>query len=117
MAKVLAVDDDSHIRRFVEETLGEAGHEVVTVGDAESAFAQVLSERPDLFLLDINLPGMNGLALAQKLQEQRGTRATPVVVFSVRTDPQDKRFGGYPVESIAEWHERLGLVQPADDAG
>ena len=88
--KILAVDDDPRIRRAVKTMLGEAGHEVVTVGDAASAFASILSERPDLFLLDINLPGMNGLTLAQKLQDQRGTQATPVVMLSARTDPMDK---------------------------
>jgi len=90
MAKVLAVDDDPRIRRFVTQALEEAGHEVEAVADAESAIAQLLSGRPDLFLLDINLPGMHGLALAQKLKENRGTQSIPVVILSARTDPRDK---------------------------
>ncbi len=90
MAKILAVDDDPRVRRFVSKTLKDAGHEVVTVGDAESALVQLLSSRPELFLLDINLPGMHGLALAEKLQSQRGTVDIPVVILSVRTDPRDK---------------------------
>jgi len=90
VAKILAVDDDPRIRRFVTQALREAGHEVETVADAESAIAQLLSRRPDLFLLDINLPGMHGLALAQKLKENRGTQAIPVVILSGRTDPRDK---------------------------
>jgi len=90
MAHILAVDDDPRIRTFVTKTLSAAGHDVVTVGDAESALAQLLMSRPDLFLLDINLPGMHGLALAEKLQSQRGTWSIPVVILSVRTDPRDK---------------------------
>jgi DNA-binding response OmpR family regulator len=90
MAHILAVDDDPRIRRFVTATLKPAGHDVITVGDAESALAQLLMSRPDLFLLDINLPGMHGLALAEKLQSQRGTWSIPVVILSVRTDPRDK---------------------------
>jgi len=90
VAKVLAVDDDPRVRRFVTRALKDAGHEVVTVGDAESALVHLLSTRPDLFLLDINLPGMHGIALAQKLRQQRGTQAIPVVMLSVRTDPRDK---------------------------
>jgi two-component system response regulator GlrR len=90
MAKVLAVDDDPRIRRFVTQALRAAGHEVQAVGDAESAIAQLLAARPDLFLLDINLPGMHGIALAQKLKEQRGTQSIPVVILSARTDPRDK---------------------------
>ncbi len=90
MARILAVDDDPRIRRFVTRALRGAGHRVRVVGDAESALAHLLSSRPDLFLLDINLPGMHGLALARKLRESRGTESIPVVVFSVRTDPRDK---------------------------
>jgi len=87
---ILAVDDDPRIRRFVTDALQEAGHEVHAVEDAESAIAQLLSTRPDLFLLDINLPGMHGIALAQKLKETRGTQSIPVVILSARTDPRDK---------------------------
>jgi len=90
MAQILAVDDDPRICKFVKATLKTAGHEVTTVGDAESALAQLLMSRPDLFLLDINLPGMHGLALAEKLQSQKGTMSIPVVILSVRTDPRDK---------------------------
>lgn len=90
MARILAVDDDPRIRRFVRQALRAEGHEVIAVADAESAIAQLLSARPDLFLLDINLPGMNGIALAQKLRDQRGTQSIPVVILSVRTDPHDK---------------------------
>ncbi len=90
MATILAVDDDPRIRRAVTRALREAGHDVVTVGDAESAMAHLLATRPDVFVLDINLPGMNGIALAQKLQAQKGTSAVPVVILSVRTDPRDK---------------------------
>ena len=90
MAKILAVDDDPRIRRFVSQTLKAGGHEVTAVEDAESAIVQLLTGRPDLFLLDINLPGMHGLELARKLKSQKGTESIPVVILSVRTDPRDK---------------------------
>jgi DNA-binding response OmpR family regulator len=90
VARILAVDDDPRVRRFVARALRDEGHEVIAVGDAESAIVHLLSARPDLFLLDINLPGMNGIALAQKLHAQRGTQAIPVIILSVRTDPHDK---------------------------
>jgi DNA-binding response OmpR family regulator len=90
VARILAVDDDPRIRRFVGRVLAAAGHEVETVGDAEGALARLLESRPDLFLLDINLPGMDGLALARKLAANQGTQSIPVVIFSVRTDPRFK---------------------------
>ncbi len=90
MAKILVVDDDPKVRSFVVRALRGAGHEVTPAGDAESALVLLLGARPDLFLLDINLPGMHGLELARKLRKQKATEAVPVVMLSVRTDPRDK---------------------------
>lgn len=90
MAKILAVDDDPRVRGFVVRALREAGHDVTPAKDAESALVLLLGSRPDLFLLDINLPGMHGLELARKLRKQKATEAVPVVMLSVRTDPRDK---------------------------
>ncbi|HEX7898600.1 MAG TPA: response regulator [Planctomycetota bacterium] len=86
MARLLIVDDDSRVRRFVRDVLVGAGHEVAAVGDAESAVARLLSFQPDVFVLDIHLPGMDGLSLARKLRKLH----VPVVVISVRTDPHHK---------------------------
>ena len=86
MARLLVVDDDARVRRFVRDVLVEADHEVAAVGDAESAVARLLAFRPDAFVLDIHLPGMDGLSLAHKLRKLNA----PVVVISVGTDPQHK---------------------------
>jgi two-component system, OmpR family, phosphate regulon response regulator PhoB len=90
VAQILAVDDDPGVRRFVARVLREAGHEVHLAADAEDALVRLLARRPDVFLLDINLPGMHGLELARKLRRQKATQAVPVVILSVRTDPRDK---------------------------
>ena len=90
MPRLLVVDDDSRVRRFVRDVLVEADYEVTAVGDAESAVARLLSFRPDAFILDIHLPGMDGLSLARKLRKIHAKRPIPVVVISVRTDPQHK---------------------------
>ena len=86
MARLLVVDDDARVRRFVRDVLVEADYEVTAVGDAESAVARLLAFRPDAFILDVHLPGMDGLSLARKLRKLN----VPVVVISVRTDPQQK---------------------------
>ncbi len=90
MARALVVDDDPGVRRFVVRILREAGHEVTAVSDAETALSRVLGLRPELFLLDINLPGMHGIALAQKLRKSGKLSKVPVVILSVRTHPSDK---------------------------
>jgi DNA-binding response OmpR family regulator len=88
VARLLVVDDDPRVRRFVRDVLAEAGHDVTDVGDAESAVEKLLSARPEVFVLDIHLPGMDGLALARKLRRVR--RGVPVVIISAKNDVQHK---------------------------
>jgi DNA-binding response OmpR family regulator len=88
VARLLVVDDDPRVRRFVRDVLAEAGHEVISVQDAESAVEKLLSARPEVFVLDIHLPGMDGLALARKLRRVR--RGVPVVIISAKNDVQHK---------------------------
>jgi two-component system phosphate regulon response regulator PhoB len=90
VARILVVEDDARVRRFVLGALRGAGHAVKAFGDAESAQAALLKSRPDLFLLDINLPGMHGLELARRLRRQKATRDLPVLVLSARRAPRDK---------------------------
>ena len=81
---------DPRVRRFVRDALAGAGHEVTAVRDAESAVARLLAFRPDVFVIDIHLPGMDGLSLARKLRRIHARRPVPVVVISARTDPHHK---------------------------
>jgi DNA-binding response OmpR family regulator len=90
MARILVVDDDPKVRRFILDILGDAGHEAVGAADAESALALLLSARPDLFVFDIHLPGMDGLSLARKLRRLPATRPVPVIIVSVRREARHK---------------------------
>lgn len=90
MARLLVVDDDPRMRRFVRDVLSGAGHEVSSVGDAESAVARLLAVRPDVFVIDIHLPGMDGLSLARKLRRIHARKPVPMVVISARTDSHHK---------------------------
>lgn len=86
MARLLVVDDDPRVRRFVRDVLVEAGHDVTAVRDAESAVARLLAVRPDVFVIDIHLPGMDGLSLTRELRSCE----VPVVIISARTDSHHK---------------------------
>jgi two-component system, cell cycle response regulator DivK len=66
--------------------LGAAGYEVNAVEAAEQAFSAIKRDRPDLILLDLNLPGMDGLTLARKLNADPETRTIPVVVVTSYPD-------------------------------
>jgi len=66
---ILVVDDDPRIRDLLEDFLTQKKYEVLAVGTAEDAFAQVKIRKPNLVLMDINLPGMDGLTTLKKLKE------------------------------------------------
>ncbi len=86
-AKVLIVEDDATIARFVELELTHAGYEVFKFGDGESALAEVAEIKPDLMLLDLMLPGVDGLTVARTVRE-RGL-GMPIMMLTARSETQD----------------------------
>lgn len=85
--RVLLADDDAHIRRALDITLRAHGYEVIAVGDGASAVRAVASARPDAAIIDLGMPGMDGLEVIEAL---RGTSSIPVLVVSGRTDSREK---------------------------
>lgn len=85
--KILIADDDPQILRALRITLGSLGYRVVCVPDGEQAIAAAIHEKPDLFMIDLGLPGMDGLEVIQAL---RGWTAAPILVVSGRTGSADK---------------------------
>jgi len=79
---ILVVDDNAIVLEVTRATLEQAGFRVVTLDRASSAVVAVLQERPDLVLLDVNMPNMTGDSLADVLGRTRATRGTLVVLYS-----------------------------------
>jgi len=71
--KILVVDDEKQIRVLLKKTFDRAGIDATLVENAEKALEIVQNERFDVFFLDINLPGMNGLELCEKLKKDHPT--------------------------------------------
>lgn len=90
MTKVLVVEDEMEIARIVRDYLTDAGFEVIVVGDGDSALASVRSAKPDLMILDLGLPGRDGLDVAR---EVRRWSATPIVMLTARGDESDRIVG------------------------
>jgi two-component system, OmpR family, response regulator len=88
--RILIVDDDPHIRQVLSYALGKAGMQTVEAGDGESALAAVAAQRPDLVVLDINMPRMNGLDVCRKL---RAGDDVPILFLSSRDDEIDRVLG------------------------
>jgi len=91
MAKhILVVDDDALLRRSLAFNLEQAGFRTVTAGTAEDALAQVRLDAPDLVLLDIGLPGMDGLDALRALRQQLNV---PVIFLTARRRELDEVLG------------------------
>ncbi len=82
MKRVLVVDDEPVIRSLVEASLAGPDCQVVSVADGVSALRAVDSERPDLILLDLGLPGMAGHEVASRLRSRHETAGIPIVYLT-----------------------------------
>ena len=91
MTKILAVDDVPQNLRLMEAVLTPNGFEVVTAGTGEDALLQVLKEKPDLVLLDIMLPGIDGYEVCRRLRADPKTSFLPVVMVTASGLPEKVR--------------------------
>jgi excisionase family DNA binding protein len=82
---VLIVDDDEQVREYVRVNLEAEGYRVREAGNAEEGLLAVEESRPDLVLLDVMMPQVDGWEMLQQLQERHG-EAVPVVMFSGKAD-------------------------------
>jgi class 3 adenylate cyclase/CheY-like chemotaxis protein len=88
-ATLLAVDDTPQNLRLLEAVLTPRGYRIVTATSGSEALEKVASERPDLVLLDILMPGMSGHEVCQRIREDPATRLLPVVMITA-SGPQEK---------------------------
>ena len=91
MAKrVLVVDDEVHVQNLLRLYLERSGYEVETCGDGEGALEAIERQPPDLVLLDLMLPGINGLELCRQL---RGESELPIIMLTARSTERDRLRG------------------------
>lgn len=82
MAHILVVDDEPDIVRLVVKLMISRGHEVRTAGDGFEAIEKAASDRPDVIIVDLNLPTMNGFEVCRRLKGDPATRAIPIVMMT-----------------------------------
>ena len=87
MSRILVVDDEVQILRALRRALAARGHEVVTARDGEDAITEVEASLPDLAVLDLNLPGIDGMEVCRRL---RMWTQVPILILSVREDEAGK---------------------------
>jgi len=89
--RILVVDDEEFILTLIEFNLQQAGFEVITAMDGEVALHKATTERPDLIILDLMLPKMDGMEVCKELRLQRSM--TPILMLTAKDDEFDKVLG------------------------
>jgi len=90
MARILVIEDTENNRVLLTRRFRPFGHDVITAGDAEQGVALAQSERPDLILMDISLPGMDGWDATRKLKAEPATQFIPVVALTAHAMSGDR---------------------------
>lgn len=88
---ILTVDDNPTNLKLITDLLGFEGYETLQANDAEQALVIIAAQPPDLILMDLALPGMDGLTLARKLKDDPLTRQIPIIAltaFAMKGDEQ-----------------------------
>jgi two-component system phosphate regulon response regulator PhoB len=93
MERVLIVDDDPDIQKLVSYNLTQAGYQVVTAASGLEALNAVQDQTPDLIVLDIMLPDLDGLEVCRRLRRQEKTRRIPIIMLTARTQEVDRVVG------------------------
>jgi DNA-binding response OmpR family regulator len=91
--KILVVDDEANILKSIRHFLVYKGFQVITALDGEEAVRKTHSMMPDLIILDIMLPKMDGYAVCQLLKNDGATRRIPIVMLTSRSEPTDVSAG------------------------
>lgn len=91
--KILIVEDEKDIRKMLDYNLEKEGYKTVITDDGEEAIRVVNKERPDLILLDLMLPGMDGLEVCKTLKKDTKTSSIPIIMLTAKTQESDKVVG------------------------
>ena len=99
--RILVIDDAPSVTGVVQFVLDAEGYESEIVEDGRQALAAVARARPDLILLDLNVPGLNGYEIAEKLQERPETAAIPIILLTgTRESATSPRLAAYPIKDV-----------------
>ncbi len=93
ISTILVVDDSATERHFLGELLRKHGYQVITAEDGDGAIAKAKAERPDLIVMDVVMPGLNGFQATRALARDEDTKAIPVIMCTTKSQETDKVWG------------------------
>ncbi len=91
--RILVVDDEIYIVHILDFSLGMEGYEVITALDGEQALEKARAEKPDLIVLDIMMPKLDGYETCKLLKAEVGTKDIPVILLSAKGRNVDQKIG------------------------
>jgi CheY-like chemotaxis protein len=93
MAKILVVDDEAHIVMILKDSLEFSGFQVITAYNGEEALESVAKDNPDLIVLDIGMPKMDGWEVCRRLKSNEGTKRIPIIILTAYAQMSDQKKG------------------------
>src|SRR3989338_2866833 len=90
---ILVVEDESNILELVKYNLEEAGYRVLASSRGDSGLEQARKQKPDLLVLDLMLPGMNGIEITKILKQDEKTTHIPIIILTAKAQEADKIVG------------------------
>jgi two-component system alkaline phosphatase synthesis response regulator PhoP len=91
--KILVVDDEVYILHILDFSLGAEGYEVITAVNGEQAIERAREEQPDLIVMDIMMPRLDGYETCRELKREPETRGIPIILLTAKGREIDKRIG------------------------
>ncbi|HLT27858.1 MAG TPA: response regulator [Zeimonas sp.] len=89
--RVLIAEDEPHIVESLSFVLQRSGYEVASVFDGEAAMSQLRSDPPDMMILDVMLPKLNGFEVLKQVKSDPSLRSIPVIILTAKGQTQDRR--------------------------
>ncbi len=91
--RILIVDDSAADRQFLVETLGKQGYQCITASGGDEGIAKSKSEKPDLVLMDVVMPGTNGYQATRAITHDEATKHIPVIICTGKNQETDRLWG------------------------
>jgi CheY-like chemotaxis protein len=104
--KILVVDDNSFMRKLLETRLKANNYQPILADGAEEALEKIQHEKPDLILLDVSMPGMNGFQFAKKIRDDVSTKSIPIIFVTARGQVEEI------VEAIRDLGAAAYIIKP-----
>lgn len=87
--KILVADDEDLVRSYIEKKLAKLGYTVLVAKDGEEALEKAFSNIPDIILLDVKMPKLNGIEACKKLKSYENTKHIPVIMLSAKAQSSE----------------------------